>query len=203
MKKIRILSMLLAITLIYSCKEAPKKEVKKEELSYSIATETSTINWTAFKTTDKVPVKGQFTEFSIENSKKASTPLEALDGIKFKIPVSSLFTKDTIRDGKLKKFFFGVMKNTTFLSGTVHTTNQNTGTVDLNMNGITHTLPITFVLSENNVVINAEMNVDNWQAQEALISLNEACKDLHTGPDGVTKTWSEVKIEVSTNFIQN
>ena len=48
------------------------------------------------------------------------------------------------------------------------------------------------------VTIDAVMDLDSWNAQNALISINKACKALHTGPDGVTKTWSEVKIEIAT-----
>ena len=66
------------------------------------------------------------------------------------------------------------------------------------MNGISQVLPITFVISDQMVTLEALMDLDNWQAQTALEALNVVCKDLHTGPDGISKTWSEVKIEVAT-----
>lgn len=199
MKNLQIIGLVLLIsTFFISCKEKVKKEETFTNAGYTVEPKTSTINWIAYKTTDKVPVKGQFTKFTIENPKKAATAKEALNGLKFEIPVSSLFTNDTIRDGKLKKFFFGVMDNTTSLKGTIHMNNETSGTVDLTMNGISQVLPITYVISDQMVTIEAIMDLDNWQAQMALQSLNEVCKELHTGPDGVTKTWSEVKIEVAT-----
>ena len=193
-----IILLILSITFVTSCKETKKKEVVTSEKGYSVEAKTTTVNWIAYKTTDKVPVKGQFTKLNIENSKKSKTGLEALNNLKFNIPVSSLFTKDTIRDGKLKKFFFGSMKNTSLISGTIHINNETSGTVDIVMNGISQVLPITFVISDQMVTLEALMDLDNWQAQAALEALNVVCKDLHTGPDGISKTWSEVKIEVAT-----
>ena len=195
-----ILALALFVSFI-SCKEKQKVNVKEEstaEKFFVVEPKTTTINWIAYKTTDKVPVKGQFTKLKIEQPIKGKTALEALNNLKFSIPVSSLFTKDTIRDGKLKKFFFGVMDNTELISGTIHINNETSGSVDLEMNGVSQILPITFFTSDQMVTIDAVMDLDNWKAQNALISLNEVCKELHTGADGVTKTWSEVKIEIAT-----
>ncbi len=44
------------------------------------------------------------------------------------------------------------------------------------------------------------MNVNNWDAKNALTSLNNECKDLHKGTDGVSKTWEEVAINISSTF---
>jgi hypothetical protein len=41
------------------------------------------------------------------------------------------------------------------------------------------------------------MDLKNWNALEALASLNKACEALHTGPDGVSKTWEDVAINAS------
>lgn len=191
--------LLLTLTLIVSCKDTKKKEkISTEEKGFTVEQKTTTINWIAYKTTDKIPVKGQFTEVNIKNSKKSKTALEALNNLKFSIPVSSLFTNDTIRDSKLKEFFFGALKNTSLISGTIHTNNETSGTVDILMNGITQSLPITYVISDQMVTLEAVMDLDNWQAQTAIESLNVVCKELHTGSDGISKTWSDVKIEVAT-----
>ena len=190
---------LITLTVVVSCKNTQKKELKStEEKGYTVEPKTTTVNWIAYKTNDKIPVKGQFTKLNIENSSKSKTALEALNNLKFSIPVSSLFTNDTIRDSKLKKFFFGVLKNTSLISGTIHINNETSGTVDIVMNGITQALPITFISSDQMVTMEALMDLDNWQAQTAIESLNEVCKELHTGTDGISKTWSEVKIEVAT-----
>lgn len=197
MKKIYVLPLFLLImmTLLNACKENVKTEEKPAEKTYAVMADSTSINWTAYKTTAKVPVKGHFSKITIENEKKDSTVLGALNGLKFKIPVNSLFTNDTIRDGKLKKFFFGSMENTSVIKGTLHMNNENTSTVELTMNGITRELPIAYIVTDNKVSIIGNMELDNWQAKAALEALNLVCKDLHTGDDGVSKTWSDVKIE--------
>jgi len=196
MKNLFVLSvLLLMIITITSCKEK-----KTAEKVFKVEPEETTINWTAYKTTNKVPVKGQFTEVSIESTTSASTVVEALNGLKFNIPVSSLFTKDTIRDGKLKKFFFGTMQNTNSIKGTLTLTNETTGSVNLMMNGIRKSLPITISINANTAIIRASMDLDNWQGQLAIEALNAACSELHSGEDGIPKTWSEVNIEVTTNL---
>ncbi|OGS70568.1 MAG: hypothetical protein A3F91_08775 [Flavobacteria bacterium RIFCSPLOWO2_12_FULL_35_11] len=197
MKKIYVLSLILLIMVfVSSCKKNEKKEVNQIEKTYSVIADSTKINWTAYKTTAKVPVNGQFAEITIENVKKDSTALGALNGLKFKIPVSSLITNDTIRDKKLKEYFFGAMKNSSVITGTVHINKDNASTVDLTLNGITRELPIAYIVTDNKVTIIGNMELDNWQAKAALEALNVVCKDLHTGDDGISKTWSDVKIEV-------
>ncbi len=199
MKKLHLIGLLLlTIITISSCKQNEKKVTEPSKKGYAIEPKTTTINWTAYKTTSKTPVKGQFTKVTIEHKNKATTALKALNGLKFSIPVNSLFTKDTIRDEKLKKFFFGTMKNTLEITGVITANTKNSGTVSLTMNEITQVLPITYTVNDQMVTIEAVMNLDNWKAQLALKALNAACKDLHSGDDGVSMTWSEVKIEVAT-----
>ena len=199
MKKTFALSIsILTILAFNSCKEINNKdeEQKIDQKSYSINLDKTSIHWTAYKTTDKVPVKGQFNKFNIENLKKGASVKDVLNGLKFSIPVSSIFSKDSIRDGKLNTFFFDIMKNTKLISGTLNIGSENSGTVDLTMNGIDKKMPVTYSLDNDIMTINAIMNLDNWQAQAALRTLNEACKALHTGADGIAKTWNEVDIVV-------
>ena len=197
MKKIYLLILIILTgTVVVSCKKNVKDEMPLTAKMYTVMADSTIISWTAYKTTAKVPVKGQFSALIVENVKKDSTVLGALNGLKFQIPVRSLITNDTIRDGKLKKFFFGAMKNTSVIKGTIHMNNENTSTVELTMNGITRELPIAYMITDNRVTIVGNMDLDNWQGKAALEALNVVCKDLHTGDDGITKTWSDVKIEV-------
>jgi hypothetical protein len=38
------------------------------------------------------------------------------------------------------------------------------------------------------------MNLENWDLAAAVASINKACEALHTGKDGISKTWSEVAV---------
>jgi polyisoprenoid-binding protein YceI len=200
MKTTNVLVLFVLVTLtLSSCKKTKKVELKKATKSYTIDSKATTINWTAYKTTDKVPVKGEFKEITL-NQEKSATPIEALNAVKFSIPVASIFTKDTIRDGKLKKFFFGKMIDTKNITGSFALKGDNTGSLMLTMNGVTKELPITYTIKDELVTVEGTLDLNNWQAQAALSALDIACKDLHSGKDGIPKTWSEVKIEATTQL---
>ena len=196
MKKILNLSLILIIYIsIYSCEKEKKQEDKPiTEAAYSINATQSTMQWTAYKTTDKLPVKGTFNEINIKNSNSGSTAAASLEGLEFEIPVSSIYSKDSIRDGKLNKFFFAVMENTLSLKGTFSVKDESNGQIAISMNGLTKKLPFTYEMSKDTIVISATMDLNNWQTNNALESLHKACLEMHTGPDGISKTWDEVAI---------
>lgn len=203
MKKIIFLSLILVpILSLISCKNE-KKEKKESEINkknFTVDIKNTTLNWVAYKTTDKIPVKGQFTSFSILNPKKGITVIDALNGLEFSIPINSLHTNDTIRDGKLKKFFFGNMLNTSEIKGILHMEKEASGNAEITMNGISQKFPFTYIINNQKVTIEATIDLNNWKAQSAIEALNLACNDLHKGADGVSKTWSEVKLEIVTTL---
>lgn len=184
-----------ALFTVSCAKEKKETESSKTAHAYHIDADHSSVQWTAYKTTDKVPVKGTFKEIKILNSQEGNSPSAALQGLEFEIPVSSIFSKDTIRDGKLNKFFFAVMENTMSLKGAFKLDGDEKGNLALTMNGLTKDLPFAYEISKDTILISASMDLNNWQAQTALESLNQACLELHTGPDGVSKTWNEVSIQ--------
>lgn len=195
MKIIKICCSFLLIVLISIATISCKKEVKKEPVKFSIEQKTITINWTAYKTTDKVAVKGKFEEIIVTNHSEHDTSIEALNGVQFEIPISSINSNDEGRDNKLKQFFFGVMDATLSLTGTLHLGNDGTGNIDLKMNGMEQKIPIKYIASGQMVEITGIMNLENWNTTAAITSLNEACLEKHKGTDGVSKTWTEVAIE--------
>ena len=193
-KQITLFSSIVLLSLIIT---ACKKNEQKETAKFSIEPKTITVNWTGYKTTDKVAVKGQFKEIEIATIKESETAFDALNGAVFTIPISSLFTDEPERDSKLKTLFFGVMDNTLSLSGTLNLEENGTGNIDLLMNGVHNKIPITYIVSGQLVELEGTMNLDDWKGQTALASINEACFDLHKGPDGISKTWSDVAIAAS------
>jgi len=78
----------------------------KVECVYSLVKDSSSVNWTAFKTNARVGVKGHFDEFDVKLPKKVNSAAEALVGTSFNIVSKSVNTGDKVRDPKLVKFFF-------------------------------------------------------------------------------------------------
>lgn len=199
MKKIQIAAMGLLLVAAFSCKQTKKEEEKTEETTtstYSIVEDSTDVRFTAYKTTEKVPVGGTFQEVELTYT-AGETPLETLDGLEFSIPVSSLFTNDATntRDPKIIEFFFEKMAETQSIKGTFSLDADNSCTVQLSMNGVSTELPMEYeITDDNHVNFSGTMDLKQWDALEALASLNEACKILHTGADGVSKTWEDVAI---------
>jgi hypothetical protein len=44
------------------------------------------------------------------------------------------------------------------------------------------------------------MDITNWNPLDALASLNKVCEILHTGRDGVSKTWSDVALNIPPKY---
>jgi hypothetical protein len=205
MRKLLFITLLLSISFqITSCKSEEKKKVtKKKEVkaaAFSLKTAQNSIGWTAYKTTDKIAVKGEFKKVNITKNGEGDSAKEAIQNAEFAIPVSSIFSNLSDRDFKLRKFFFGVMDNTKLLSGKLTLSDDTTGIASITMNGVTADLPFTYTLIGNEFKLNATMNLENWNAQDAIKSLNAICKELHKAADGISKTWSEVEINITSVF---
>lgn len=202
MKKVAIIAFAISIFTI-SCKKEEKVETPVDETvvetGLKIIADSTKVNWTAYKTTDKVAVGGSFTEIELKDTKQGETPQQVLEGARFSIPVSSVFTNNPERDGKLKEFFFMVMKDPEFIGGEFHSKNGSSYLM-LTINSITKEVPVNIEYVNNKFTITGTINLEDFGAQDALTSINKACFDLHKGPDGVSKTWSEVAISGSVVF---
>lgn len=206
MKKNLLVSLLLVAFL--SCKTEKKvnpiKEIKVEApnstAEFSIEKASKQINFTAYKTSDKIPVGGQFKKVNVLSGGEGNTVKEAIHNTEFSIPVSSLFTQNSSRDYKIKKFFFGIMDNTKLLSGKLLLTDTTNGVVEIKMNGVSQKVPFKYSIVDRVFNMKASMDVNNWNASKALASLNNVCLDLHRGADGISITWSEVTLNITTIF---
>lgn len=193
--------LLLAIVSLLACKPSKKEtENKIESVTYQLDKETVLINWVGYKYTNKTGVKGQMQTVNINNNQSKPSIEEALKGVEFSVPVSSIFSNNVSRDTKLKTLFFGVMDNTEMLSGTVTEVNNNKGVISLTMNNETHNLPFELNIQNKSAYLKSTINLNTWHAQNALNSLHKACETLHTGEDGISKTWENVDLDITLNF---
>ncbi len=204
MKKLSTLILVLFISFqMTSCKSEKKEEKKEEKVSnaaFVLKNAKNTIDWTAYKFTEKTGVKGKFKKVNITSGGEGNTIKEAINNTEFSIPVSSIFTSDSGRDYKISKYFFGIMEGAKLLSGKLIIENDSIGYADITMNGITEKLPFKYTITEKEFAMTAKMDVLNWNAKQSIDSLNSVCKDLHKGLDGVSKLWSEVDIKISSVF---
>ena len=111
MKRVVVLSLLLVVgfsacksEIKTDSKKEIKVEVKKSSAAFSLENAKNEINFIAYKTSEKIPVGGQFKKVNIISGGEGNTIKEAINNTEFSIPISSLFTKNSSRDYKIKKF---------------------------------------------------------------------------------------------------
>lgn len=160
----------------------------------------TSIGFGGYKTTDKKEVKGVFYDFSVDSTVIADTPEEIFANAEISIPIEGLDTKDVGRNNRIKNSFFGTLESTEFMSGKIISFNRDSSTVkmELTLNAISKEVTLDYLVSGDTLSFDGKIDVFDWNASEALDALNEVCHALHKGPDGVSKTWSEVHLFVSS-----
>ncbi len=154
---------------------------------------TYTLTFTAFKTPDKIGVPGSFDKINLQNVQLKDKLSEALLGSTFSISTASVNTKDPTgqRDPKLRTFFFEKLLKPE-ITGSFESFDNGKAQVKIQMNGSEDTFEFPYTETENSLDLTGSIDmVKNFYAQDALASIAEACKDLHSD-----KTWSDVEIKV-------
>ncbi len=211
MKKLAILSLLLVT--FWSCQndnKAPKKEEQnsKEKLQttqWVLNEDASSIHWTGYKTTGKIPVKGVFKTFKIIGVKPAKDLKTMLQHAQAEITIASIFSNNEDRDKKLIGKLFGNMTDTDKIHGRIEKLASDglSATLNVNMNAHEKLVPVQIKIDENAGQISLNGKIDllkDFQADQALNQFHKACFDKHKGADGVSKTWSEVGFKVILIF---
>jgi len=201
MKNLKLIALSLLLLANFSCNNANKSTETETEVvvenNFTLVEDSTIVSFVGYKFTEKAPVVGEFTKINISNFGDGETALEAMNGTKFSIPVSSLFTNDATgsRDPKLLEFFFGAMENTELISGVFKMADDNKCSIDVTLNGTTQNIPLEYnTIDDTKFIFDGVMELENWDALGAVASINKACEALHTGKDGVSKTWSEVAV---------
>lgn len=201
MKNLKLIALSLLLLANFSCNNANKSTETETEVvvenNFILIEDSTIVSFVGYKFTEKAPVGGEFTKINISNFGDGETALEAMNGTKFSIPVSSLFTNDATgsRDPKLLEFFFGAMENTELISGVFKVADDNKCSIDVTLNGTTQNIPLEYsTIDDTKFIFDGVMELENWDALGAVASINKACEALHTGKDGVSKTWSEVAL---------
>lgn len=196
------------IILLVSCGQstAPKKTeeatpkteetMEPKSCEYSFNADSTLVTWTAFKTTEKIGVGGQFDKINVSGTQAAATAEEVFSGASFEIPVSSINTNNPDRDMKIQKFFFGSLSGSEFLSGRLVSLTANSAEVAISMNDVEKMVNMTYSMSGDAVLLETTINVGEWNAQAGVDALNKECYELHMAGDGVSKLWPEVKIGI-------
>lgn len=212
MKKLNMALAICVAMSMYSCtnKTEDKVEttvVKEVSTTTEEATEIvegvirkSSVEWTAYKTTEKVGVTGHFDVVLVKDAKEdGKTPQEVLEGANIIAIVPSLNSDQIDRDQKLKDILFGNMIDTKEIKGQLHFRDGKTY-LNLTLNKASKEYEVKSTFENNVFTIDGTIDLLDFNASKALEALNQACLELHKGADGVSKTWSEVHIKGQVEF---
>jgi polyisoprenoid-binding protein YceI len=194
---------LLMPFMILSCNNSKKKsldtntDVKTTETKaiYSLDTSGTIIDWTAYKFTEKVGVKGRFDNVILSPKTKSGSIENILLDSKVTINTMSVNSGNDIRDPKLKESFFKVFHTDT-IKGQILKVDQNNGILSLKMNNISKDIPFKYMVKTDTIFIDTTINLTDWKGEEAMNSLNKECYDLHKGTDGISKLWPDVSVNI-------
>jgi PBP1b-binding outer membrane lipoprotein LpoB len=191
-----------AALLVASCAGEPKEEIQHqpEVCMYTYNPGSTTMEWTAFKFTEKAPVKGTFTEINIEGEKAAEDPMDLLKSLNFSIPVATISSQNEERDAKIVKHFFGTIGTEKLTGRLIDLSPNGFAKMEIVMNGKLIPVKGSYTLVDGKFDFSTTIDVADWNAMSGITALNTICKDLHTGADKVSKLWSEVDITFSTTL---
>lgn len=166
------------------------------------------LEWTAFKTTEKLPVKGTFKDLNLikirKDKRKALTLEDWMKSHSFAINIKSVDTDNPERDKTLFDNFFNLMKTSLkhlpgdkFINGKVKSIDSKSGTLvaTINMNSVQRDIPMSFKFAENTLELTGSLDILDFSLKEAHKALHKACFELHKGSDGVSKTWTQVDLK--------
>lgn len=195
LKKIALVFVLALITV--SCgSDGNSKDASKKNADALKPKTDITFEWTAFKKTEKIAVKGTFKQIEFASDRNKKSLEEIISSTSFKIATNSIYSANEARDAILSKFFFGVMADTENILGKFINAKDGVGVMSIKMNDRDIETPFKYIMKNDTLSINTVLMLDNWNVEQAISSLNEKCHGEHTGSDGISKTWTDVNISV-------
>ena len=171
---------------------------------YSYNNDSTIIKWTAYKLTERAGVDGSFKSFTVTGTSENEDATKVLSGAEFSIETQSTETNDTLRNGKIFRYFFQIM-NTETITGKVERISEDgsMATISIKMNGIEKDIEAPLKWDGEIVTVKTDINIEDWNTQDAMKRLNKECKEKHTGTDGITKVWPDVTIVIRTILTKN
>ncbi len=215
----RILGLLILCLALSSCtkKKVPQVEdtnknkkvmdfSSQENCMYDIDRESVKLTWTGYKFTSKEPVSGTFEDimWTIQPGKNANA---LMANLKFQIKTKSIDSGMRIRDKRLYKYLFQKMKNPEFIEGygISFDETKNQALIELNMNETRTPAVFTTKIFDDWTfeLVGVIDMLKHYKMNEAVESISKKCEKLHTGEDGVAKTWTEVGLKLTGKMLKN
>lgn len=159
----------------------------------------TTLEWTAFKFTEKTGVKGKFDTIKVSSIPKSSDETKLFETLQFRIDPSEVNSGLPDRDQKIRKYFFNVNSKNQLISGgfsKIEKSKSGSAILNLNYKGVKSKFPVTFSWESETVTVLGTIDVISMGLGGGLKKLNEVCLELHKGKDGTSKLWPTVDFKI-------
>jgi polyisoprenoid-binding protein YceI len=167
---------------------------------YKLEPGSARVGWTAYKTTKKTPVKGEFKTIELKGPSEGKDFAKLLKGARVTVDPFSSDSANAERDANVSTFFFHKMEKMKVSGRVADVKGGESGTFDLalTLDGTKKKVPMTYQLSpEGAFTASGSFDMLDFGLKAAFDSIHQACLEKHRGEDGVSKTWSEVEIRVA------
>lgn len=171
----------------------PTAYSKKKNCVYTSLAKDAKVNWTAFKTSQKLGVKGTFNDLGINSDLSGANLSDLLGPAKFMIDTKSVNTNDATRDKKISDFFFGTFIGGPKIEGFVKSVVEKDNIINLSikMNSTEKVVPLKYTFKNKTLKASGFIDVFDFGLNAELKSINKACDLKHEG-----KTWNDIGIEL-------
>ncbi len=174
--------------------------LQAEVCSYGLNEGSVKLRWTGFKTTKKTAVSGTFKK--IDWSFESASDLNALmKNIKFKIKTNSIDSGNFIRDRRLYGSFLKLMNEGNYIQGHGISIDEKNKTAVIEVEMNKQRTPVIFSFEntkDKTFTMKGALDVlKHYKMKKSFDSLAKLCEKLHTGEDGVAKTWSDVDLTIT------
>lgn len=171
-----------------------------ETCLHSIKKGSEKLTWTGYKYTAKAPVSGTFDKIVYtQKNEGAESMSELIESIEFVIDTNSTNSGNAARDTTLKKTVFGYLETPDTISGKFSNATQLDVVAELVANQKMKT-KLKLEAADGKLVATGSLDLLEDGLKKSYDSVHIACKGLHTGEDGISKTWSTVDIKIEADY---
>jgi hypothetical protein len=126
-----------------------------------------------------------------------------VNGIQFSINTASSASGDEIRDLSLNDYFFKLFTDNFEINGSLSQMNEGHVTAHLDVLGFDKQIDLSYSLEENVLKMKGKLSLKDLGVVKAYHSIHNKCIDLHTGADGVSKTWDDVDVIIEVPILKD
>jgi len=193
-------SILVVLPLLVVSNAQAKSTPQKDECLMGFDPAQVKVEWTGYKTTEKLGAKGTFADLKIHGKNQGKSVDRILSGLRAEINALSVQSGNEARDLNLRETFFGLLAKKAQIQGQIRkvkgTQTQGQFELDLRLNGKQKAIPMQYVVKDSVFEATGELDVLDFGAKSPLEALAQRCLELHKGKDGVSKTWSTVSLRL-------